>query len=352
MRQNRFFYQLPQPVDLFNRQELQYALGATLYMPAMKTPDYADFATAKLGGLMSIILCLEDATGDSQVAEAEQFLVEQLKRIWFVKDQTGVSLPLIFVRVRNAEQIERIVTKLGKAARILKGFVFPKFTMSNGQSYLEVVSKINLEQGTKFYGMPILESPEIVYVETRREELMAIKGLLDSFYDLILNVRLGATDLSGIFGLRRRSDQTIYDIAVIRDCIAHFVNVFVRPDKGYVVSGPVWEFYGHNMTQGLIREVLLDQANGLFGKSIIHPRHIKLVQALYAVSYEEYSDAHMILLGKENKVGVAASSYANKMNEMKPHFRWAQKTMAKAKVYGVLHEQYNSQDLLKANYCL
>ncbi len=37
---------------------------------------------------------------------------------------------------------------------------------------------------------------------------------------------------------------------------------------------------------GLIREVLLDKANGIIGKTIIHPTHIIPVEALYVVSHE------------------------------------------------------------------
>ena len=42
---------------------------------------------------------------------------------------------------------------------------------------------------------------------------------------------------------------------------------------------------------GLIREILMDIANGLTGKTIIHPSHIKVVQALNVVTFEEYLDA-------------------------------------------------------------
>ena len=42
---------------------------------------------------------------------------------------------------------------------------------------------------------------------------------------------------------------------------------------------------------GLIREVQLDRANGLVGKTGIHPSHVAVVHALSVVSHEEYRDA-------------------------------------------------------------
>jgi len=43
---------------------------------------------------------------------------------------------------------------------------------------------------------------------------------------------------------------------------------------------------------------------------------------------------------------VIPSQYANKMNEIKPHLRWAQKIMIKSKIYGVFNEQHNFTSLL------
>ncbi len=42
---------------------------------------------------------------------------------------------------------------------------------------------------------------------------------------------------------------------------------------------------------GLIREVALDRANGLTGKTVIHPSHVAAVHALSVVAHEEYADA-------------------------------------------------------------
>lgn len=102
----------------------------------------------------------------------------------------------------------------------------------------------------------------------------------------------------------------------------------------------------HRYEDGLIHEVLLDQANGLVGKTVIHPSHIKLVQALHVVTLEDYVDAMAIFENAHTYNGVMKSSFSNKMNEVKPHYNWARKTLLKSTIYGVLHEQQTFIDLL------
>jgi len=95
----------------------------------------------------------------------------------------------------------------------------------------------------------------------------------------------------------------------------------------------------------LISEVMLDKANGLIGKTVIHPDHILPVQALYVVTHEEYCDARDILANGGNG-GVTKSVYKNKMNESKPHTFWAQRIMELSKIYGVLNERYDYTSII------
>lgn len=97
---------------------------------------------------------------------------------------------------------------------------------------------------------------------------------------------------------------------------------------------------------GLMKEVLMDKQNGIVGKTIIHPSHIRVVHALYAISYEEYLDALSIVENNDGRKGVMKSHYANKMNEIKPHMRWAQRILKQAQVYGVYHESVDFASLL------
>ena len=80
---------------------------------------------------------------------------------------------------------------------------------------------------------------------------------------------------------------------------------------------------------GLLREVILDKANGFVGRTVIHPSHVIYVNALQAVTKEEYTDATNIL-NSEND-GVFKGENGNKMNEVKPHTNWANKIYMRAR---------------------
>lgn len=383
------FFKPPEPFDKETpRAILSYALGATLYMPGTRESIAEDIIYNKNTGLVSTVFCLEDSIGDSEVPFAEENLTIQVKEISrAMQNQVfeQADLPLIFIRVRTPDQILRLMERMGDSAKIIAGFIFPKFT-SESYQYFEVIKSINDQSTGPFYGVPIIESPEFIYSESRIHELIETKRLLDTYQDLVLNVRIGATDFSGLFGIRRGPDVTIYDITVIRDCIADIINIFGRVESNYVVSGPVWEYFanggrvlrpqlrkspfeefhgtnGSNGTKirsqllnkyvdGLIREVILDKENGIIGKTIIHPSHILPVQSLYTVGHEEYLDALSILENSHGNFGVIKSHYTNKMNEVKPHYNWAQKILLRAKNYGVFHEQHNFICLLTENVFL
>ncbi|EHQ88338.1 HpcH/HpaI aldolase/citrate lyase family protein [Desulfosporosinus youngiae] len=372
------FFKAPEP---FNKETpravLSYALGASLYMPGTRETIAKDIISRKNRGLASTVFCLEDSIGDAEVPYAEENLTKQVKEInkaFNSEEIEDIDLPLIFIRVRNPEQILKLAEKMGDSAKLVTGFIFPKFT-SESHEYFEAVKTLNTQFTGPFYGMPIIESTQAIYRESRLRELMETKRLLDSYHDLVLNVRIGATDFSGYYGIRRGPDVTIYDITVIRDCIADIINVFGRVESDYVVSGPVWEYFtnggrvlkpqlrktpfehfhdvhGNNRTKirsqllnkyvdGLIREVILDKENGIIGKTIIHPSHIIPVQSLYIVGHEEYLDALSIIENSNGLQGVMKSHYTNKMNEIKPHYNWAQKILLRARNYGVFHEQHN-----------
>ncbi|QVY60077.1 HpcH/HpaI aldolase/citrate lyase family protein [Cytobacillus gottheilii] len=379
----KIFYK--QPVDFNKRSDkdqLAYALGATLYMPATRPNIHQDLLSKKHSGLTSMVICLEDAIGDWEVERAEKLVVEELLRLQedmkkgFIQED---DLPLLFIRIRSYEQLLRLINQAEQALSLLTGIVIPKFNPVNGTEIINEIQMLHQRENFKLYVMPILETREIIYKETRLDELLKIKAVLDEFSDYVLNVRIGATDFCGLFGIRRNTDTTIYDIAIMRDCITDILNIFSRSDSPYLVSGPVWEHfsskerrlkpqlrqtpfrqrYGQKglelrtdlidqQMDGLIREVLMDISNGIIGKTIIHPTHIKAVQALNTVSCEEYLDAKMILEQADGQKGVLKSSYSNKMNEIKPHYYWAEKTIKKSLIYGVLHEDYTYIDILES----
>ncbi|NGO46090.1 HpcH/HpaI aldolase/citrate lyase family protein [Streptomyces ureilyticus] len=371
----RLFHQEPRVFTAESpARMLSVALGATLYSPATR-PRLAEDIVKQIGrGVVSMVLCLEDSIDDAEVAGAEENLVRQFEELAGGCPET--ELPLLFIRVRTPEQIPDLVERLGDAARLLSGFVLPKFTEERGVPFLEALTAAEAASGRRLFAMPVLESPDLLYRESRVETLAGIFRAVDKYRDRVLALRLGVTDFCSSYGLRRAPDMTAYDVQIVASVIADVVNVLGRADgTGFTVTGPVWEYFRvqermfkpqlrrspftpeaedlrnalieHDM-DGLLREISLDRANGLLGKTCIHPSHVLPVHALSVVSHEEYSDAQDILRPERGGGGVLRSAYTNKMNEVKPHRAWAERTLQRAEVFGVANEDIGFVELLAA----
>jgi len=348
---SEWFYQLPMEFTKYtDKKILRYCVGAALYMPATRKVIAQEIISHKHPACTSIILDLEDALGDLQVVEGEKQLYETLSALQLALENQQLNIqdmPLLFVRVRTAEQLERMIQLLGPLQHVLTGYVLPKFSAQDGHLYLQQIATQN-SLGYTLYAMPILESGTILKKESRLNELLAIRTLLEQFEPIVLNVRIGSTDFCGMLGLRRSIRQTVYDLAPIRECLADIMNIFLRDNSPFVLSGSVWEYFGNNVAlAGLISEIELDSLNGLIGKTIIHPSHIEPVQAMYVVTHEEFSDAERIVLQSFGEIGVEKSNYGNKMNEMKPHLIWAERILLRAQVFGVLKTGFSSEHLLQ-----
>lgn len=369
----RLFYRPPEPFDVTAEREfLGTALGATLYTPATRPKLADDISRRTVEGVTSVVVCLEDAIADDDLADGERNAIAQLRQL----AGTLAEPPLVFVRVRAPEQVATIVAGLGEDVAVLAGFVLPKFTAAGGPAYLSAAAAASARIGRPLFVMPVLEAPEVSAAETRVGALVAVRAVLERYRAHVLAVRIGATDLSGQYGLRRSRDHTAYDIRLIGAVIADVVSVLGRDGEGYVVTGPVWEYFSgserifkpllrespfiaHDERKlraeliardldGLIREVTLDRANGLRGKTVIHPSHVAAVHALSVVSHEEFLDASDIL-GTGAAGGVSPSAYGNKMNESKPHSAWARRTMLGSRVFGVANSDVSFVDLLGAS---
>ncbi|MFD4177978.1 MULTISPECIES: HpcH/HpaI aldolase/citrate lyase family protein [Streptomyces] len=373
---------------------LSVALGATLYSPATRPSLADDVLKQAARGVVSMVLCLEDSIDDAEVTDAEANLIRQFaalaardaapgNAVRGPEDATGTAravdadAPLLFIRVREPAQITDLVRRLGDSVRMLSGFVLPKFTEDRGRQFLEALAEAETACGRRLFAMPVLESPELLHLETRGEILQGIARSVDKHRDRVLALRLGVTDFCSAYGLRRAPDMTAYDVHIVASVIADVVNVLGRADgTGFTITGPVWEYFRrqermfkpqlrrspflegraeelrtalieHDL-DGLLREIELDRANGLLGKTCIHPSHVAPVHALSVVSHEEFTDAQDILSPERGGGGVLRSAYTNKMNEVKPHRAWAERTLQRAEVFGVAKEDVGFVDLLAA----
>lgn len=376
MRHHRYnpnFKFIKEPIDFDKHTDLsilRYCLGATMYMPG-----YQDFTKKILAnsmpGLTSMVLCFEDACPEDRLEEAEQNTLSLLTAVADAVESGKLDagrVPLIFCRVRSLRQFIHFTNRLtSKQAKVLCGINFPKFNSRNGEAYMERLVELNERFGEILYGMPIIEDSRVAFKETRLSELMAIRSILDDYRDHVLQVRVGATDFSSCFGVRRGVDYSIYDIMTVREILSDILNVFGR-NNDYVVSGPVWEYFRaskemmfkdlpkvdiedrllhrsrifNEEVDGLLREMIFDKANGFVGRTVIHPSHVKFVNALQAVTKEEYEDAQQIL---GTAGGVVKSTKANKMNEIKPHTNWANKINSRALAYGVIENEKSFVEL-------
>lgn len=361
----------PEHFDKYtDRNLLQYCLGATMYMPGTKDFTHKILSEA-MPGLTSIVLCFEDACPENQVLEAEENVLYLLNTVSTAIDNGIISkdkIPLIFCRIRHMEQFKHFAKRLTKhQLKALTGISFPKFNSKNGEKYFTYLKSLNEQHDEIIYGMPIIEDSEVAFKETRMNELLKIRQILNKYHDLVLQVRVGATDFSSCFGVRRGVDYSIYDILTVRECLSDILNVFER-NNDYVVSGPVWEYFRaskqmmfeelpkysiedcmlrripiiNDEVDGLLREVIFDKANGFVGRTVIHPTHVKFVNAMQAVTKEEYDDAIQILNKAEG--GCMKSANSNKMNEIKPHTNWALKIYMRSRAYGVIE---NERDYIK-----
>jgi citrate lyase beta subunit len=362
------FFKEPAQFDKYsNKKLLQFCLGATLYTPGTKDIKKALCDKNKLPGLTSLVLDCEDAISASDLTSAEANIIDTLEYIINELENGKLNqadLPLLFIRLRNIEQFKNFSKRLSaQHLEILSGFNFPKFDTSNGGEYLTQLENLNNKNSQKLYGMPILESEELAYREKRVQDLKEIENILKPYKELILNIRVGATDFSSLFALRRGIDFTVYDLAAVKECLADIINYFNRAEGGYVISGPVWEYFStagylnlhevktdgfyqrilnhkvlvNKAVDGLLKEVILDKTNGFIGKTIIHPSQIKYVNALQAVTEEEYNDAQQIIASDAG--GVVKSLSGNKMNEINPHRSWAERIICRAEAYGVIKDQ-------------
>jgi citrate lyase beta subunit len=335
---------------------LAHVLGATLYSPANHPALGERIRAAGSRGITSTVACLEDAIADRDVDSALETMADELARL----DGAAEALPLVFVRARNPAHLDAVIDRLGPTAGMVNGYVAPKFSAATADAWLAAVDRVAARTPHPVYLMPVLESSEVLHVETRRDELQAIAARLDERRDRVLAVRTGVADLCGLLGLRRSPFETVYRISAVRDCIADIVNVFARAERRYVVSGGVWEYFqrderlfrpelrqsmfdddgtmrDHLMDRhfdGLMAEIESDLANGLTGKSVVHPMHVGVVNALHTVPHEAWIDAGSVLAGSGG--GATASQFRNKMNEAGPHRLWAERITLRARAFGVL----------------
>ena len=310
-----------------------YRVGALMYVPALDLGVGKKICANAFPELDSLAFCLEDAVAENGVKKAESRLAKTLS---YIAEHRSEQMPLLFVRVRNCSQFNRLTSFLGKSTDLLTGAIFPKFDLTNAAEYCAITGKINSDRETPLFIMPILESESIMRLSTRKRTLLGLRELLDGYKEYVLNIRVGAMDFCNLHGLRRTINQTVYDIAIVRDVLSDILTVFA---DDYIVSAPVWEYFSDasddkTWSIGMENELRLDIANGFIGKTVIHPSQLPIVRKWMQPTTTDVKDAAAILNWKDDSLGVAKSVKGNRMNELATHQKWAKKVLTLAKIYG------------------
>ena len=286
-----------------------WCLGASLYMPAHRL-DLMDCANGeKLSELRSMIFCTEDAVLHTEVDSSLRHLGLCLQGF------RDTPQRFRFIRARNPEILARLLEL--PAIEKIDGFVLPKFNTDVFHAYFDQL------QGTQFKVMPTLETREVFDVGAMRELRQGLAQ--DGIFKQILMLRIGGNDLLNLLGIRRPRQMTLYETP-LGHLIAQLVTTF-KP-YGFSLSAPVFEYLQDTVT--LQKEIRLDMAHGLIGKTAIHPAQIEVIEAMYGVEREDYEMA--LSLGKSSSPAVFRMHDA--MCEVATHQHWGQDILNRWQCYG------------------
>lgn len=150
-----------------NNIDVRYSVGALLYSPALNDKIASSILNGQFGKTYSVALCLEDTIADSAVGQALEQLGNTFKTLHLAFATHDVTLPKIFVRVRNPEQISVVYQKISCFDELFSGFIFPKYSLANADEYNSEFLKVLSQSSKQFYMMPILESEDIVPVSAQ-----------------------------------------------------------------------------------------------------------------------------------------------------------------------------------------
>ena len=299
-------------------------LGAPLYMPGNRR-DILEIANGeKYPWLRAMIFCTEDAVLQADVDSCVRHLGLCLQGFKNTTQQYR------FIRVRNPDVLGRLLA-LPDIDKI-DGFVLPKFTEDVFNDYLDQL------RDTTFKVMPTLETKEVFNVNAMTN---LCQGLLQSdMAENVLMLRIGGNDLMNLLGLRRERASTIYETP-LGHIIAQLVTIFTP--YGFSLSAPVFEYLDDPHT--LLREMKMDLAYGLIGKTAIHPTQVPMIEEAFKVNIEDYEMA----LSLSDLDAPAVFRMHDAMCEVATHQQWATQILSRQQCYG-LKEYISMKDRVELSF--
>ena len=300
-----------------NKKISPWNIGSSLYIPA-NNPNIVDIIIHnKYPDLKSVIICLEDSVKLEDIGFAKDNLLKSKKHITDHLNQTSdEQVPLIFIRPRNIDIANWIIANLNLT--YVAGFVIPKFDQNCLNDWWSTL------QNTQLLMMPTLETQD-VYNMVKMQQLSDTLSV-HPCRDRILLLRIGGNDLMNGLRLRRHKNMTLYD-GPVGYLIKMLVVIFAQ--NGFYLTAPVCEHFSDNDL--LAKEVALDILHGLVGKTLIHPSQLEIINQIYRVTEQEYTEAKKILSVPQGGVFNINGS----MCEPSTQHRWASDIIERAQCFGI-----------------
>ena len=283
-------------------------LGATLFIPAIHKDLEAVVCDDKYPELKSVLIDTEDGINSESLDVAFK-AIEKLLKIYEKKKL------IVFIRPRDIESLGKIL-KLKNIDKI-DGFILPKFSLSNAEEYFFLLREYN------FLVMPSIEGKELF----NQNSLYKLRTFLLKNRKNILLVRFGLEDMLRQLKMKRSCEDSVFDFSATSYVLGSFISTF--KSAGFAISGGVYPCFKDD--DGFIKDVKHDLKEGLFSKTIIHPRQIKLTNELYKVTKEELSEA--IEISEKNEAVFNQNEKMAEVVTMKPY---AQEIILRSKIYGVV----------------
>lgn len=289
-----------------------YSLGATLYMPVLH-PRVTDILCGRLPvPAASIVLCLEDALAAHDVADG-------LRRLDLLMRDLPDHLPVrTFLRPRDRDMALELCDRAAKTS--IEGLVAPKVVPETLPAWLELTREAGLTV------MPTLESG--CFFDPGK--ICAIRDILDDYCEdavRLAAIRLGGNDLLSTLALRRERGITSWE-GPLGWILSMASSILIA--AGYPVAAPVYDVIDDLDT--LRREALRDAAAGFISKTVIHPVQTPVIHRAFQVLEDDVEHARAAL----DSEAQAVFKLGGMMCEPATHRAWAQRTMARKDVFGVV----------------
>ena len=264
-----------------------------------------------------VVVCTEDSVREDHVPMALNNLEKMIQQY---EPGNGVE---VFVRARNPEVLGRMLDM--PSVERVTGFVVPKADPDDFPEYGELVKK----HDANFVMMPILESPQMTDASYRRDLLQMLSD--PQYRGDIDCLRIGGNDLMGHQGLRRDDLELTIHETVIGGLISNIVNEF-RGTGGFDITAPVFECFDPTYDDLLRKELRRNIVNQLLGQTVIHPRHLPIINNAYKVRGDHLASAKE-MTGADVE---AVCGRNGRMDEQTTHHKWASSIIMRAEMFGVV----------------